>query len=169
MTKFVALKIAVVTISDTRTTKNDKSGETLVRLIKKDKHQVEHREIIKDNKKQIQNVIKKMTDKKIDVVITTGGTGFTDKDVTPEAVEPMFNKKMEGFAVVFHQMSFGKIKTSTIQSRATAGLIKNTLVFCLPGSPSACKDAWNGILKAQLDVRTKPCNFVEIMPRFSQK
>lgn len=169
MTKFVALKIAVVTISDTRTAKNDKSGETLVRLIKKDKHQIAHREIIKDNKIQIQRVIKKMVAKKIDVVITTGGTGFTDKDLTPEAVEPMFNKKMEGFAVIFHQMSFGKIKTSTIQSRATAGLIKNTLVFCLPGSPNACKDAWTEILKAQLDVRTKPCNFVEIMPRFSQK
>ena len=104
----------------------------------------------------------------IDVVITTGGTGFTGRDVTPEAIEPLFDKRMEGFSAVFHRISFDKIGTSTIQSRATAGVAGTTFIFVLPGSPGACKDAWDGILAAQLDYRHRPCNFVEIMPRLDE-
>jgi molybdenum cofactor biosynthesis protein B len=101
----------------------------------------------------------------VNVVITTGGTGFTARDVTPEAVKPLFEKEIEGFAVIFHMISFEQVATSTIQSRACGGLAKGTYIFCLPGSPGACKDAWNGILKWQLDSRHRPCNLVEIMPR----
>ncbi len=104
----------------------------------------------------------------IDAVITTGGTGFTGRDVTPEAIEPLFEKRMDGFSIAFHMLSHAKIGTSTVQSRATAGVAGATFIFCLPGSPGACRDAWDGILAAQLDYRTRPCNFVEIMPRLDE-
>ncbi len=104
----------------------------------------------------------------VDVVVTTGGTGFTGRDVTPDAIEPLFDKRMEGFSVVFHRLSYEKIGTSTVQSRATAGLIGATFVFVLPGSPGACRDAWEGVLKPQFDYRHRPCNFVEIMPRLDE-
>ena len=167
--KFIPLKIAVLTVSDTRNIKNDKSGDILQKLINKNKHTMTQRNVVKDDVGEIQSVIKKWTENKnVDVIITTGGTGFTGKDVTPEAVEPMFTKKMDGFSIVFHQMSLGKIGTSTVQSRTTAGLINNKFVFCLPGSPNAVKDAWENIIRKQLDYRTMPCNFVEIMPRLDE-
>jgi molybdenum cofactor biosynthesis protein B len=132
-------------------------------------HRLVARTIVKDEigeiRKQVQAHI---DDRKVDVVITTGGTGFTGRDVTPEAVEPLFEKRMDGFSQLFHQLSFEKIGTSTIQSRATGGVANATYVFCLPGSPGACRDAWDGILKSQLDYRHMPCNFVEILPRLDE-
>jgi molybdenum cofactor biosynthesis protein B len=127
------------------------------------------RTIVKDDIEAIRVTVGRwIHDAKIDVIITTGGTGFTGRDVTPEALEPLFEKRMEGFSEVFHRISYDKIGTSTIQSRATAGVAKATFIFALPGSPGACRDAWDGILKAQLDYRHLPCNFVEIMPRLDE-
>jgi molybdenum cofactor biosynthesis protein B len=166
---FLPLSIAVLTVSDTRSLEEDKSGATLEKLLTGAGHKLGARAIVKDDKKAIAAKLRGfIEDPKIDVVITTGGTGFTGRDVTPEAAEPLFDKRMEGFSTVFHHISFGKIGTSTIQSRATAGLAKNTFVFVLPGSPGACRDAWEGILAAQLDYRHRPCNFVEIMPRLDE-
>jgi molybdenum cofactor biosynthesis protein B len=127
------------------------------------------RAIVTDDKALIANKVKDWVAREdVDIVITTGGTGFTGRDVTPDAIEPLFDKRMEGFSTLFHQISFEKIGTSTLQSRATAGLIGTTFVFCLPGSPGACKDGWDGILQHQLDYRHMPCNFVEIMPRLDE-
>ena len=126
-------------------------------------------EIVTDDVEAIRAVIKRwIADPGVDAVITTGGTGFTGRDVTPEAVEPLFEKRMDGFSIAFHMLSHAKIGTSTVQSRATAGVAGATFIFCLPGSPGACRDAWDGILAAQLDYRTRPCNFVEIMPRLDE-
>jgi molybdopterin adenylyltransferase len=167
--KFVPLNIAVLTISDTRTLADDKSGTTLSDRITSAGHLLAAREIVSDDVDAIRAIIKKwIAEPGIDVIITTGGTGFTGRDVTPEAVEPLFEKRMDGFSIAFHMLSHGKIGTSTIQSRATAGVAGATFIFCLPGSPGACRDAWDGILAAQLDYRTRPCNFVEIMPRLDE-
>ena len=164
--QFVPLKIAVLTVSDTRELADDKSGATLAERIAKAGHAVAERAIVTDDIGAIRGKVQGWIDNpEIDVVITTGGTGFTRRDVTPEAVKPLFEKEMEGFAVIFHQISFTQVETSTIQSRACGGVAKGTYVFCLPGSPGACKDAWDGILKWQLDSRHKPCNLVEILPR----
>ena len=166
---FVPLNIAVLTVSDTRTPADDKSGDTLVARIEAAGHKLAARAISKDDVGEIQSVVKKwIADPGIDVVISTGGTGFTGRDVTPEAMEPLFEKRMDGFSTVFHHISFPKIGTSTIQSRATAGVAGATYIFALPGSPGACKDAWAGILLHQLDYRYRPCNFVEIMPRLDE-
>jgi molybdopterin adenylyltransferase len=166
---FIPLGIAVLTISDTRTMEDDKSGQTLVDRITEAGHRVEARAIVTDDKDKIAGQVKAWTlDAEIDVVITTGGTGFTGRDVTPEALEPLFEKRMDGFSEVFHRISYDKIGTSTIQSRATGGVANATFIFVLPGSPGACKDAWDGIIKAQLDYRHMPCNFVEIMPRLDE-
>jgi molybdenum cofactor biosynthesis protein B len=166
---FVPLSIAVLTVSDTRALSEDKSGALLAERIEKAGHKLAVRAIVKDDVKSIRAKVKGwIKDKKIDVVITTGGTGFTGRDVTPEAVEPLFEKKMDGFSSVFHQISFAKIGTSTIQSRALAGSAKSTFIFCLPGSPGACRDAWDEILVNQLDLRHRPCNFVEILPRLDE-
>ncbi len=166
---FLPLSIAVLTVSDTRSLKEDKSGATLEKLLTGAGHKLGARAIVTDDKEAIAAKLRGfIEDPKIDVVITTGGTGFTGRDVTPEAAEPLFDKRMEGFSTVFHHLSFGKIGTSTIQSRATAGLAGNTFIFVLPGSPGACRDAWEGILAAQLDYRHRPCNFVEIMPRLDE-
>jgi molybdenum cofactor biosynthesis protein B len=166
---FLPLSIAVLTVSDTRSLEEDKSGATLEKLLTGAGHKLGARAIVKDDKKAIAAKLRGfIEDPKIDVVITTGGTGFTGRDVTPEAAEPLFDKRMEGFSTVFHHISFGKIGTSTIQSRATAGLAGNTFIFVLPGSPGACRDAWEGIFAAQLDYRHRPCNFVEIMPRLDE-
>ena len=166
---FLPLSIAVLTVSDTRSLEEDKSGATLEKLLTGAGHKLGARAIVKDDKKAIAAKLRGfIEDPKIDVVITTGGTGFTGRDVTPEAAEPLFDKRMEGFSTVFHHISFGKIGTSTIQSRATAGLAGNTFIFVLPGSPGACRDAWEGILATQLDYRHRPCNFVEIMPRLDE-
>jgi molybdopterin adenylyltransferase len=163
---FTPLRIAVLTVSDTREPATDKSGDTLVSMITKAGHEVAKRAIVTDDIEAIRGMVKGwIDDPSVNVVITTGGTGFTRRDVTPEAVKPLLQKEMEGFAVIFHQISFTQVETSTIQSRACGGVANGTYVFCLPGSPGACKDAWEGILKWQLDSRHKPCNLVEILPR----
>jgi len=166
---FIPVGIGVLTVSDTRTPADDKSGDTLVARIAEAGHRLVARAICRDDKPAIFEQVKAWTlEGDIDVVITTGGTGFTGRDVTPEALEPLFEKRMDGFSEVFHRISYDKIGTSTIQSRATGGLANATFIFVLPGSPGACKDAWDGILKAQLDYRHMPCNFVEIMPRLDE-
>ncbi len=166
---FIPLGIAVLTVSDTRALEDDKSGKTLADRILHAGHRLAAREIVTDDKEKIRAKVEAWTnDKAIDVVITTGGTGFTGRDVTPEALEPLFEKRMDGFSAIFHRISFEKIGTSTIQSRATGGVANATYIFVLPGSPGACKDAWDGILKDQLDYRHMPCNFVEIMPRLDE-
>jgi molybdopterin adenylyltransferase len=166
---FVPVGIAVLTVSDTRSIVDDRSGDTLVARIEEAGHRLEARAIVKDDKLAIYDQVKAWTlDDRIDVVITTGGTGFTGRDVTPEALAPLFEKRMDGFSEVFHRISYDKIGTSTIQSRATGGVANATFIFVLPGSPGACKDAWDGILKLQLDYRHMPCNFVEIMPRLDE-
>jgi molybdenum cofactor biosynthesis protein B len=163
---FTPLRIAVLTVSDTREPATDKSGDTLVSMITKAGHEVAERAIVTDDIESIRVKVKGwIDDPSVNVVITTGGTGFTRRDVTPEAVKPLLQKEMEGFAVIFHQISFKQVETSTIQSRACGGVANRTYIFCLPGSPGACKDAWEGILKLQLDSRHKPCNLVEILPR----
>ena len=166
---FIALRIAVLTVSDTRDAASDTSGRTLADMIEREGHRVADRAIVRDDVAAIRaKVLGWIASPEIDVVITTGGTGFTGRDVTPEALEPIFEKRMDGFSEVFHRISFDKIGTSTIQSRATAGVVNATFVFVLPGSPGACRDAWDGILKPQLDYRHMPCNFVEIMPRLDE-
>jgi molybdopterin adenylyltransferase len=167
--KFIPLNIAVLTISDTRSLADDKSGATLADRLTVAGHRLVTRDIVTDDVAAIRAVIKRwIADPGIDALITTGGTGFTGRDVTPEAVEPLFEKRMDGFSIAFHMLSHAKIGASTIQSRATAGVAGATFIFCLPGSPGACRDAWDGILATQLDYRTQPCNFVEIMPRLDE-
>ncbi len=167
--QFVPLNIAVLTISDTRSLADDKSGTTLSERITSAGHKLAAREIVTDDIEAIRAIVKKwIGDPAVDVIITTGGTGFTGRDVTPEAIEPLFEKRMDGFSIAFHMMSHAKIGTSTVQSRVTAGVAGATFIFCLPGSPGACRDGWDGILAAQLDYRTRPCNFVEIMPRLDE-
>jgi len=166
---FIPLKIAVLTVSDTRALADDKSGATLAERIEKAGHAVAARAIVTDDVEKIRQQVRAwIADEAIDVVITTGGTGFTGRDVTPEALEPLFEKRMEAFAVLFLMVSFRKIGTSAIQTRATAGVANSTYIFCLPGSPGACKDAWDEILVHQLDYRYQPCNFVEIIPRLDE-
>src|SRR5947207_16027136 len=166
---FVPLKFAVLTVSDTRELADDKSGGMLVDRIQSAGHTLAERGIVTDDAAAIRDQVKRwIADPAIDVIITTGGTGFTGHDVTPEAVEPLFEKRMDGFSALFHQISFGKIGSSTIQSRATAGTANSTFIFCLPGSPGACRDAWDEILVHQLDLRHRPCNFVEILPRLGE-
>jgi molybdopterin adenylyltransferase len=166
---FVPLSIAVLTVSDTRDLVADKSGALLQARIEAAGHKLAARALVKDDVKAIRAKVKAwIAEAKVDVVITTGGTGFTGRDVTPEAVEPLFEKRMDGFSALFHQISFSKIGSSTVQSRATAGTAKSTFIFCLPGSPGACRDAWDEILVHQLDLRHRPCNFVEILPRLSE-
>ncbi|MBZ9916503.1 MULTISPECIES: molybdenum cofactor biosynthesis protein B [unclassified Mesorhizobium] len=166
---FIPVRIAVLTVSDTRSLADDRSGQTLADRIAEAGHILAARDIVTDDGDKIRNkVLGWSKDDGIDVVITTGGTGFTGRDVTPDALEPIFEKRMDGFSEVFHRISYDKIGTSTIQSRATGGVVNATFVFVLPGSPGACKDAWDGILKAQLDYRHMPCNFVEIMPRLNE-
>ena len=167
--EFIPVRIAVLTVSNTRVLSNDTSGDVLVAAIAEAGHALAAREIVRDDVTAIRGLVSAwIKDPNIDVVISTGGTGFTGHDVTPEAVVPLFEKTIEGFAIVFHMLSYQKIETSTIQSRACAGLAHGTYIFCLPGSPGACRDAWNGILKWQLDYRHRPCNFVEIMPRLEE-
>ena len=166
---FIAVGIAILTVSDTRTPETDKSGDTLAARIAEAGHRLIDRVIVPDDREKIAATVKAWTERdEIDVVITTGGTGFTGRDVTPEALEPLFEKRMDGFSAIFHRISYEKIGTATIQSRATGGVANSTFIFVLPGSPGACRDAWDGILKAQLDYRHTPCNFVEIMPRLDE-
>ncbi|MBB3996449.1 molybdenum cofactor biosynthesis protein B [Aureimonas pseudogalii] len=166
---FIPLGIAVLTVSDTRRREDDRSGDTLVERLEAAGHRLAERRIVPDEIEAIREIVLAWSrDPAVDVVITTGGTGFTGRDVTPEALEPLFEKRMDGFSAVFHRISFDKIGVSTIQSRATGGVVNATFVFALPGSPGACRDGWDHILAAQLDYRHKPCNFVEIMPRLDE-
>ena len=163
------INIAVVTISDTRDLKNDKSGEVLVEKINNFGHKILVREIVKDDFNKIYDLFSKLIgDKNIDVIISTGGTGLTGRDVTPEVMKTIFEKNIDGFGEMFRWLSSKKIGTSAMQSRALAGVANGRYIFCLPGSPSACRDGWDEILKYQLDIRHKPCNFVEIMPRLQE-
>ena len=166
---FVPVRIALLTMSDTRSAAEDKSGNLLVELVTAAGHEVADRALVKDDPAAIRAKVEQwISEPNIDCVITTGGTGFTGRDVTPEAVQPLFEKDIEGFAILFHMLSFQKVATSTIQSRACGGVARGTYIFCLPGSPGACRDAWDGILKFQLDARHRPCNLVEIMPRLEE-
>ena len=166
---FHPVRIAIMTVSDTRSLENDKSGDTLVARLQDAGHVLADRAIVKDDAEGIVGQLKTwIEDTGIDAVISTGGTGLTGRDITPEAFQSVYEKEIEGFAILFHRISFEKIGTSTVQSRATAGVAGGTYLFALPGSPGACKDGWDGILKQQLDSRHRPCNFVEIMPRLRE-
>ncbi|MCB1377484.1 MAG: molybdenum cofactor biosynthesis protein B [Alphaproteobacteria bacterium] len=166
---FIPVRIAILTISNTRTLEDDVSGQTLADRVAEAGHALSGRKVIKDDVRAIRHVIRDWTNREdVDVIITTGGTGLTGHDVTIEAVRPLFEKEIDGFGTLFHMVSFPKVGTSTIQSRATAGVMKGKYIFCLPGSPGACRDGWDDILKAQLDYRHRPCNFVEILPRLQE-
>ena len=164
--KFISVNIALLTITDSRTLNEDISGDFLAQRITDLGHYVYDRQIIKDEVPLIKKTILSwVTNPEINIIITTGGTGLTGRDSTPEAIKEIADKTIDGFGELFRQISFNKIGTSTIQSRALGAVIKGTYVFALPGSINACKDAWNEILKFQLDYRYRPCNFIEIMPR----
>ncbi len=166
---FKPVNIAVLTISDTRTLADDKSGDTLAERVKGAGHHLADRAIVTDDVDQIRRrVTSWIEDPAIDVVITTGGTGVTGRDVTPEALKGLFEKEIEGFGETFRWISFQKIGTSTMQSRAVAGVAGGTYIFGLPGSPGACRDGWDEILKYQLDIRYRPCNFAELLPRLNE-
>lgn len=167
---FVPVRIAVLTVSDTRTAENDTSGDTLAARIEEAGHVLAARKLMRDDGEKIaQQLTEWIDDANVDVVISTGGTGLTGRDVTVEAMKPLFEKEIDGFSALFHRISFEKIGTSTIQSRACAGVARGTYLFALPGSTGAVKDGWDGILKWQLDIRHRPCNLVEIMPRLMER
>jgi molybdenum cofactor biosynthesis protein B len=166
---FLAVNIAVLTISDTRSLDDDKSGRTLAEMIERDGHKVAARKIVRDDRAAIADQLKAwIADKNVDVVISTGGTGVTGRDVTPEAFQSVFEKEIAGFGELFRMISFQKIGTSSLQSRAVGGVAGGTYLFALPGSPSACRDGWEEILRWQLDNRFRPCNLVELMPRLQE-
>lgn len=166
---FIPVRIAILTMSDTRALADDKSGNLLASRVEDAGHNVADRALVKDDIEAIRAAVKTwIEDPTIDVVITTGGTGFTGRDVTPEAVKPLFEKEIDGFSTLFHLISFETIATSTLQSRACGGVAAGTYIFCLPGSPGAVRDGWDKILVYQLDNRHRPCNFVEIMPRLEE-
>lgn len=167
--RFIPVRIAVLTVSDTRDQTQDRSGAVLIERLQAAGHELAARAIVKDEIAEIQAQVRRwIDDTNIDVVLATGGTGVTGRDVTPEAIEALYEKAIPGFGELFRWLSFQKIGTSTIQSRATAGVARGTFLFALPGSPGACKDAWDGILKDQLDYRHMPCNFVELFPRLRE-
>lgn len=168
--QFIPVNIAVLTISDSRSEADDVSGKLLRERLLAAGHQLADQQIVRDDIYQIRAVVSKwIADPAIQVILTTGGTGFTGRDGTPEAVSVLFDKTIDGFGELFRQISYNIIKTSTIQSRALAGVANGTFIFCLPGSSGACKTAWDDILLAQLDARHKPCNFVDLMPRLLEK
>ena len=166
---FVPVNIAILTVSDTRSEKTDKSGRTLQELAEADGHKVVVRDIVKDSVDAITAKLRDwIAEPEIDVVISTGGTGLTGRDVTPEAFKAVMEKEIEGFGELFRWVSYQTVGTSTMQSRALGGLAEGTYLFALPGSPGACRDAWREILTAQLDIRHRPCNLVELMPRLRE-
>ena len=168
-TKFIPVHIAIMTVSDTRTLAIDRSGDTLVERLETAGHILASRAIIKDEVHLIADKLREWIDNpEIDAVITTGGTGVTGRDVTPEALARVWEKEIPGFGELFRWISYQKIKTSSVQSRACAGVANGTYLFALPGSTGACRDGWDEILKDQLDIRHKPCNFVELMPRLNE-
>ena len=163
------LNIAIVIVSNTRTDETDKSGQKLIELINKDGHKIITKEIVKDNIYEVRSSLSNfILDKEIDVIITSGGTGITGSDGTPEAVVPLLDKTIEGFGEIFRQKSYEKIKTSSLQTRALAGVANKTFIFILPGSIDACKTAWTEIISHQLNSDTKPCNLVMLMPRLDE-
>ena len=167
---FVPVNIAVLTVSDTRTPDTDTSGDILAQRLTEAGHNLADRKIVKDDIAAIRETVQTWIEHdEIDVVISTGGTGLTGRDTTPEAITPLFEKTIEGFSVIFHQVSFQSVGLSTLQSRAVAGLAKNTFIFALPGSNGAVKDGWDKVISYQLDSRHKPCNLVELMPRLDEK
>ncbi len=168
-TEFLPVNIAVLTVSDTRTLADDRSGDTLVERLTASGHKLADRAIVKDDAAVIADQFRKwINDPAVDCIISTGGTGVTGRDVTPEALEAVAEKIIPGFGEMFRWISYQKIKSSTIQSRACAGVANGTYIFVLPGSTGACKDGWDEILVHQLDIRHKPCNFVELMPRLKE-
>jgi molybdenum cofactor biosynthesis protein B len=167
---FIPLNIAILTVSDTRILENDTSGQTLVDRLEAAGHRTRARRIVKDDIYAIRAVVSKwIADSEVQVVISTGGTGLTGRDGTPEAMRPLFDKEIEGFGEMFRMLSYADIGTSSLQSRATAGVANGTYLFALPGSSGACRDAWDKLIQAQLDYRTRPCNMVELMPRLLEK
>ena len=168
--EFIPLNIAVLTVSDTRDASTDTSGDILAKRISDDGHQLSARKIVRDDIPAIREIVSSwIGDGAVDVVITTGGTGLTGRDVTVEALSPLFEKTIDGFSVVFHNVSYESIGLSTLNSRATAGLARGTIIFALPGSNGAVKDGWDKVISHQLDARYRPCNLVDLMPRFMER
>ncbi|MCG8488231.1 MAG: molybdenum cofactor biosynthesis protein B [Chromatiales bacterium] len=168
--QFIPLNISVMTVSDSRTEENDKSGQKLKSMLEEAGHKLADKRIVKDDRYQIRAVISEwIANPDVQVIISTGGTGLTGRDGTPEAVEPLLDKTIIGFGEMFRSLSYEIIGTSTMQSRAIAGVANGTFVFCLPGSTGACKDGWSKLISAQLDYRTRPCNLVELMPRLLER
>jgi len=166
---FVPLDIAVLTVSDTRTEENDTSGKTLAERLVKAGHRLAEKAIVADDIYAIRAIVSRwIADPGVQVVITTGGTGVTGRDGTPEAIKVLLDKELEGFGEIFRAISFEEIQTSTIQSRALGGVANATFIFCVPGSSGACRTAWDKLIQQQLDYRTRPCNFVELMPRLNE-
>jgi molybdenum cofactor biosynthesis protein B len=169
-TPFKPLRAAVLTISDTRDANSDTSGRLLAERVARDGHVLAGRALVKDEVSQIQSCMKRwIADPGVDVILSTGGTGLTGRDVTPEAVRPLFNKTIDGFEIVWHMISFQSVGLSTMQSRACAGVADGTLIFCLPGSNGACRDGWDKIIRWQLDSRLGPCNLAELIPRLRER
>ncbi|MEL7485739.1 MAG: molybdenum cofactor biosynthesis protein B [Pseudomonadota bacterium] len=167
---FIPVRVAVLTVSDTRTLENDTSGDILARRIADAGHELADRAIVPDDRAAIAEIVERwIDDPSVDAVISTGGTGLTGRDVTVEAVKPLFEKEIDGFSVIFHQVSYKSVGLSTLQSRACAGLARGTFIFCLPGSNGAVKDGWDEVIRMQLDSRHRPCNLVELMPRLMEK
>jgi len=165
--EFIPLNLAVITISDSRIAQNDTSGDFLVNAAQSEGHQIAHRAIVADDKYVLRAEISALiADKNIHVILTTGSTGLTGRDVAPEALEPLFDKAIDGFGELFRAASLADIGAATIQSRAFAGLANGTVIFCMPGSPGACRTAWEDVIRPQLDARTHPCNLANLMPRF---
>ena len=168
--KFVPLRVAVITISDSRTPDNDTSGDYLAESLQADGHKLAFRKIVTDDRYVLRAEVSALiADPEVDVILTTGSTGLTGRDVAPEALEPLFDKAIEGFGELFRAASVADIGAATIQSRAFAGLANGTIIFCMPGSPGACRTAWEEVLQPQLDSRTRPCNLATLMPRFLEK
>ena len=168
--EFLPLNIAVLTVSDSRDESTDKSGPLLVSMLTEAGHRLADKTIVPDDKYRIREVVSRwIVDEELQVVLTTGGTGVTGRDGTPEAVTPLLDKVIDGFGETFRNLSYQTIGTSTLQSRAIAGVANGTYIFCLPGSSGACKDAWTKLISTQLDYRTRPCNLVELMPRLREK
>ncbi|OQW61168.1 MAG: molybdenum cofactor biosynthesis protein [Proteobacteria bacterium HN_bin10] len=166
---FKPVRIAVITVSDTRTIETDTSGALLAKRLQADGHILADRLLVKDDVREIRAAVTRLVESgAVDVILTTGGTGLTGRDVTPEAIEPLLDKRIEGFSTIFHLVSYEMVGLSTLQSRALAGLIQGVIVFCMPGSNGACKDGWDKIIRWQLDSRHMPCNMVELMPRFNE-
>jgi molybdenum cofactor biosynthesis protein B len=168
--KFIPLRVAVITISDSRTPDNDTSGDYLAESLETEGHLLAHRKIVQDDRYVLRAEFSALiADDEVDIILSTGSTGLTGRDVAPEALEPLFDKAIEGFGELFRAVSVTDIGAATIQSRAFAGLANGTVIFCIPGSPNACRTAWEEVIRPQLDARTKPCNLANLMPRFLER